>query len=86
MVEAPLKLKQLFFPARGNLSRLRFYEGGWVSALVPDAERFGLARELVLQRIYDAAGGIAGDTIVDAGANVGLWGCSRWSRPATRSA
>jgi FkbM family methyltransferase len=73
-VQAPYLLKKLIYPDRDGFYRLRFRErGGWISALVPDQERFGLARELVLQRIYDIAGGVGGQTVVDAGANVGMF-------------
>ncbi len=73
-VQAPYLLKRLVYPDRDGFYRLRFLErGGWISALVPDQERFGLARELVLQRIYDMAGGVGGETVVDAGANVGMF-------------
>lgn len=74
-VEAPAGLKRILFRDRGGLSPLRFLEDRWLTALVPDQERFGLARELVLQRIYDSSGAqlSACRTVVDAGANVGLF-------------
>lgn len=72
-MQAPRKLKDLLYPARGDLVRMAFREGDWVTALVPDDERFGLARELVLQRVYDLAGGFPAGTVIDAGAHVGLF-------------
>lgn len=67
------RARDLIFPPRGNLTRVRFNEGGWVEALVPDDELFGLARELVLQRVYDRAGGFPSGTVIDCGAHVGLF-------------
>ena len=66
-------LKRMIYPDRGGLHQLRFFENEWLTALVPDQERFGLARELVLQRIYDAPCGLGGSTVIDAGANVGFF-------------
>lgn len=72
-MQAPRRLKDLLYPARGDLVRLEFREARWLTAFVPDDERFGLSRELILQRIYDAAGPIGGGTVIDAGAHVGLF-------------
>lgn len=71
-LQAPRKLKDLAFPAKGHLRRLHFKEGNWLSALVPDDEVFGLARELIFQRLYgnDA---IPAGTVIDAGAHVGVF-------------
>jgi FkbM family methyltransferase len=73
--QVPRRLKDLVYPARGELTEIRFREDTWMTALVPDEERFGLVRELVLQRIYDVAGRPA-RTVVDAGANVGMFSLS----------
>lgn len=67
------RFKDIVFPPRGNLVRMRFREREAVEALVPDDERFGLARELVLQRVYDGLGGFPAGTVIDAGAHVGLF-------------
>jgi FkbM family methyltransferase len=73
-MDLPAKLKHLVYPARGSLTRLRFkIDDGWMDALVPDDETFGLSRELILQRIYDAAGPPSSGTVIDAGAHVGLF-------------
>lgn len=69
----PKKLKDLAYPPRGHLRRLRFRERDWLTALVPDDETFGLSREMILQRVYDAAGGFPSGTVIDAGAHVGLF-------------
>jgi FkbM family methyltransferase len=68
------KVKQLVFPDHGGLRRVRFREGDqslW--ALVPEQDRFALLRELILQRVYENGHPIEGGTVVDAGANVGLF-------------
>lgn len=68
------KVKRLLFPDHGGLRRVRFHEAGqplW--ALVPEQDRFALLRELILQRVYEDGHPIGGGTIVDAGANVGLF-------------
>lgn len=65
--------RDMVFPPRGNLTRVHFREREWVEALVPDDETFGLARELILQRVYDRAGGFPPGTVVDCGAHVGLF-------------
>lgn len=73
-MQVPAKVKELVFPARGDLRRLHFRERDWLTALVPDDECFSLARELILQRVYEPAGGFpAGGTVIDAGAHVGLF-------------
>jgi FkbM family methyltransferase len=73
-MEVPRLVKDLVFPARGDLRRIRFTEQGrQLQALVPDDERFGLSRELILQRIYDLAGPPASGIVIDAGPHVGLF-------------
>lgn len=69
-----VKAKQILFPDHGGLRRVRFREGDeplW--ALVPEQDRFALLRELILQRVYENGHPIGGGTVVDAGANVGLF-------------
>lgn len=73
-MQAPAALKRIVYPSGGGLHELLFRERRrWLIADVPDDERFGLARELILQRIYDAVGPIDGGLVVDAGANTGLF-------------
>jgi FkbM family methyltransferase len=72
-VEAPRVLKDLVYPTHGDLLQLRFRERDWITAFVPDDEVFGLARELVLQRIYDRFDAGSYRLVVDAGAHVGLF-------------
>lgn len=73
-MQAPLALKQLVYPSTGGLRDIEFREGSTpLTAAIPDQERFGLAREVLLQRIYDLAGPIDGGLVVDAGANTGLF-------------
>lgn len=72
-MQLPKRFKDFVYPPRGDLVRMRFHERGPIEALVPDDERFGLARELILQRVYDMVGGIPSGTVVDAGAHVGLF-------------
>lgn len=71
--EAPRLLKDLAFPARGHLRRIQIEERGWLSALVPDDEVFGLAREIALQRLYEIDAALPEGTVIDAGAHVGLF-------------
>jgi FkbM family methyltransferase len=72
-MEAPVQLKRLVYRERGDLTRLSFRDLRSVVAYVPDDERFGLVRELVLQRIYDRGAGFPRGVVVDAGANVGMF-------------
>jgi FkbM family methyltransferase len=72
-MQAPLSVKRLVYRERGNLTRLSFRGRRSLVAYMPDNERFGLARELVLQRIYDRGAGVASGIVVDAGANVGMF-------------
>lgn len=70
-MQLPRRLKDLAYPARGDLLRVAFTEHGReLQALVPDDEIFGLVRELVLQRIYDP---LPAGTVIDAGAHVGVF-------------
>lgn len=72
-MQAPRFLKDLVYPTRGDLLQLRFRERDWITAFVPDDEVFGLARELILQRIYDRFDAGGHRLVVDAGAHVGLF-------------
>jgi hypothetical protein len=72
-VEAPRVLKDLVYPTHGDLLQLRFRKREWITAFVPDDEVFGLARELVLQRIYDRFNTGNDRLVVDTRAQVGLF-------------
>lgn len=72
-MQAPRALRDWLYPTRGALTRIEFQEGRWLAAFVPDDEVFGLARELILQRVYVPPGGFPAGTVIDAGAHVGLF-------------
>lgn len=73
-MQAPRWLKDAVYPARGNLTHLKFKEGGKpVRAFVPDDETWGLTREVLLERLYDPPGGLPSGVVIDCGAHVGLF-------------
>lgn len=63
-------------PAHGELGLIRYRGRDWLTAQVPDDERFALLRELILLRVYESNGvrlpSISG-TVLDAGGHVGLF-------------
>lgn len=85
MVRLARAAKAVVSPGRGDLKSLTLTERGRALAVwCPDDEVFTLARELVLDRIYERGGvglrpGLG--TVVDAGAHVGIFSmlASQWA-------
>lgn len=68
------RVKDLVYPARGDLTSVTFHENGRdVRALLPDDETWGLCREMLLERVYDPPEGLPSGVVIDGGAHVGTF-------------